>query len=114
MNIIDKIVTKIPLETLWTEKEELDFKRHNYLNGEDLKELLKAGPVQFVIADVGQTLKWIPVEKSFESYKKDFKGHIVDDLEKIDLDKFKDNFGYIASVWNDKVDNEVVLLEHVH
>jgi hypothetical protein len=114
MNIRDKAVTKIPVETLWKETEELDFVRQNHLKGEDIKELFKAGPVQFVIADVGQKLQWIPIENSFERFKRDFKEHIADNLENIDLDKFKDNFAYIASVWNDKVNNEVVVLERCH
>jgi hypothetical protein len=114
MNIRDKRVTKIPLETLWTGTQELDFVRQNYLTGEDIRKLFKAAPVQLVIADVGRKLQWIPIENSFERFKRDIKEHIADNLENIDLDKFKDNFAYIASVWNDKLNNEVVVLERCH
>ena len=114
MDITNKIVTKIPLECLWTEEEELDFERQKYLNGEEIKEILKAGPVRLIVADVGQKLKWIPLDKCFERYKKEIKEHIIDHLENIDLEKFKYNFAYIASLWTDKANKKVVVLEQVH
>jgi hypothetical protein len=114
MNFSDKIVTIIPLDTLWSQETELNYKRVSYLTKTDIKDLLKQGQLSFIIADVGQKLKWIPPDQCFNLWKADFEKHIVTDINKICLDNFPDNYAYIASIW--KVDNStpVVLLEKTH
>jgi hypothetical protein len=51
-----RIVTKLPLAELWDEKCTLDGGRVHSLGQNNLAELLRLGPVQFVVADCGANL----------------------------------------------------------
>lgn len=51
-----RIVTKLPLDSLWTVDAELHATHLQDLGAADIRELLGRGPVQFVVADVGEPL----------------------------------------------------------
>lgn len=40
--------------------------REKYLTREELTEMLKKHPIEFVFANVGDNLRWIPVDKCYE------------------------------------------------
>ncbi|WP_210519860.1 hypothetical protein [Hymenobacter terricola] len=114
MNIADKVVTKIPLETIWTDKGELFVKRISYLRAKDVAQLLKNATVQFVVADVGYNLKWIDASQCFDFWKKEAKQHIADNADEIDLESFVDNYAYVASQWEGQDETSIIMLEKFH
>ena len=66
MDIAKKIVTKLPLEELWNEKGMLHARRvSSCLNAADVIDMIIAGAT-FVIADVGQTPRWIDTAHRFD------------------------------------------------
>jgi hypothetical protein len=64
-----RIVTKLPLSELWDDQGTLPERLIRPLSSRDIKELLRIGPVQFVLADCGANLKWIPTGESYKFWK---------------------------------------------
>ena len=114
MNFSDKIVTTIPLESVWTAQEELPAKRITYLTSEDITQLLKTSVLQFVVADAGDKLKWVDPNRCFDFWKNEAKQHIADNVNQIDLNGFADNYAYVASQWTTQDDIPIILLEKFH
>ena len=114
MNVADKIVTSIPLETLWIDKSLLLAKRMSYLTSKDIVRLLQKSAVQFVVADVGHKLKWIDKNQCFDFWKKEAKQHIADNADKIDLESFAANYAYVASLWTTQNEIPIITLEMFH
>lgn len=109
-----KIVTQIPLTNLWTDNEDIYAERKNYLSVEKIQEILKKYPVEFVVADVGQKLEWISYDKSFDFWKTELKPHLANDINKIDIDSYPDNYAYVASEWTSEIQKPIILLEKYH
>ena len=59
----ERIVTRIPLESIWTDEEQVEVSRERYLTVTDLTDMLRIHPVEFIVADVGAPLKRIPVDR---------------------------------------------------
>jgi len=109
-----KIVTTIPLDSLWTDEEQIEASRTRYLTSNELTEMLKLHPVEFIVADVGVPLKRIPVDKCYEFWKSEVKRHLVSPDAKVDLSKLPDEYGYFASEWSGRIEVPIVLLEKIH
>jgi hypothetical protein len=62
-----KLVTQIPLTRLWKDEEDVVAKRSRYLTTENIKQVLKEFPVEFVIADIGCKLQWIGLDTGYNS-----------------------------------------------
>ena len=109
-----KIVTQIPLTSIWTDAENVIAKREKYLTASDIQEFLKKYSVEFVVADVGQKLKWISYDKSFDFWKTEIKPYLANNINKIDLACFPDNYAYVASEWTGEIQTPIILLEKYH
>jgi len=105
MDLSHKIIDKMPLVDLWRENTFLEAKRVKYLNQKAVSEILKNGPIRFVIANVGDKLIWIDLDECFKIYKTEIKEFIISDIDKIYLRTLKDEWGYIASLWADPSEN---------
>jgi hypothetical protein len=110
----ERIVTFTPVQVLWTDDGELSADRGRWLDREAICELLRRGPVRFVVANVGDRLRWVPLAERFEFWKGHAAVHLSD-KERIHLDDFPDGMAYVASEWL-AVGNEppIVLLEVHH
>jgi len=108
-----KIVTSIPLNTLWTSETEVQAERTAYIRRNDIKLLLKDTPVQFIVADVGHKLRWIDSRQCFEFWKTEA-AHVAENPERVDLENFVGNYAYVASRWSGQQDIPIILLEKVH
>jgi hypothetical protein len=109
-----RIVTQLPLDELWDMAGQLHASRVRSLVREDLRALLRSGPVRFVVADVGTQLRWVDPEETFNFWKREALPRIAD-AEAFFLEDFPDRVAYVASLW--KVAGEgamVVLLEARH
>jgi hypothetical protein len=110
-----RIVTKLPLAELWDDQGTLKGERVRSLHQNHLAELLRLGPVQFVVADCGSNLEWIPIDERFQFWKRiqrqiaDFDPH-----QPIRLEQFPNQTAYTASQWCGRAGECVVLLEKHH
>ncbi|GGG46790.1 hypothetical protein [Bizionia arctica] len=109
-----KIVSKIPIIELWSAEELIEAKRERYLTKDELTEILKKYPVEFVIASLGENLKWIPVNKCFENWRSKIKDHVTNKNDRINLEEFPKEFAYIASEWSGNIQTPIILLEKYH
>ncbi len=109
-----KIVTSLPLTQLWTAEADLDAVRGPYLNRQQLRAMLKNGPVVFVVANAGERLKWIPANECYEFWKSGVENHLADHLNPINPESFPDHFAWLASEWLGDMPAPVILLEQVH
>jgi hypothetical protein len=114
MDIKDKVVTRLPLQELWTTSKTLEHRRKRKLKKDDIKGIIKTNPVEFVFADVGHKLHWTNKGECFEIWKREIEKHLIENNEKINLEDFPDNYGYLASEWTDDQALPIVLLEKLH
>jgi hypothetical protein len=112
--IRERIVTTIPLESIWTDEEQFEASRERYLTPSELTEMLKLHPVEFIVAEVGAPLKRIPVDKCYEFWEREVRRHLLNPRGKADRSRLADEYGYIASEWSGRVDVPIVLLEKIH
>jgi hypothetical protein len=110
----EKIVTTIPLQSLWTDEQQIDASRERYLTAADLTEMLKLQPVEFIVADVGTPLKRIPVDQCYDFWKREVKPHLLNPHGKLDRSRLPDEYGYLASEWSGQIEAPIVLLEKLH
>ncbi len=104
----------MPLERLWTDEGELPATRGGALDREAIRNLLRQGPVQFVLAYGACPLRWIPLRDRFAFWKGDAAIHLAE-ADSFYLDDFPDGVAYRASEWT-VPDGEapIVLLEAHH
>jgi hypothetical protein len=113
MNRGDRVVTVMPLEVLWTDDGELPAKRGRILSREAIRDLLRTGPVRFVIANVGRPLRWISAEDRFEFWKADVVPHLAE-ADRIYLEEFPGGLAYVASEWLTAQSEPPIVLLEVH
>jgi hypothetical protein len=106
-----RIVTKLPLAELWDDHGTLTGGRVCALHQNNLVELLRLGPVQFVVADCGSNLEWIPMDERFAFWKKIQRQFAdLDPHQPIRLEQFPNQTAYTASQWRGRAGECVVLL----
>ena len=112
---MNKTVSKLPLEKLTGPAADLE-KAHclKALNQQDIVALLKRGPLWFVIAELGQELKWRKPEECFQFWKQEVKSHLADPDEKMSLDSYPENYAYFARQWETSLPEAVIVLEKHH
>src|SRR6185369_3205583 len=84
------------------------------LNAADLVELLRAGAVRFVVADVGNPYQWIPNNEAYDFWKVEVKPHLADPESGLALEDFPDEYCYFASEWKTYKGDMVILLSKAH
>src|SRR5690348_15644708 len=99
MTFQDKIVINIPLQNIWNSQGELNARRSSYLSEEKISEMLKCGLIDFVVADVGSSLKWVNQSECYSFWKCEVQDHLAENVEKINIDAFPNDYAYIASEW---------------
>ncbi|HKX32497.1 MAG TPA: hypothetical protein VJ302_32725 [Blastocatellia bacterium] len=114
MNPRDRVVTRLPLEQLWTDDGELSATRGRRLDREAIRELLRRGLVQFVVADIGEPLRWIPPPECFTFWKTAVAAHLAE-MESFNLDDFPEGRVQVASEWSvPGAEHPVIVLEMHH
>lgn len=108
-----RIVTKLPLTELWDERGTVTRKRVRNLDQNNLAELLRAGPLRFVMADCGVNLRWIAMEERFEFWKT-VRPQIANPLKPMGLHEYPNETAYTASEWHGRTGERVILLEKHH
>jgi hypothetical protein len=108
-----RVVTRIPLEELWREDGFTTRARGRRLTVNDVRELLRTGTVQFVVADVGESLDWIPPSDRFTFWKQEVKRHLSAPDSRAPLEEHLGHYCYFASEWNGDT-MPIILLEKHH
>lgn len=108
-----KIVTEVPLRELWRDNVRKAAIRIRPLYDDDIRRLLRTEPVQFVVADVGAPLHWIPLEDCFAFWKVEVRPHLSLE-ERVILNQYPGEYCYCASLWDggDSATPLVVLEKH--
>lgn len=113
MRTDQRIVTKIPLTELWDEKGAVPGERIRQLDENLIRDLMGTGQVQFIVADCGAKLDWIPMPERFEFWKT-VRSQVADPSEPIRLKQFPNETAYVASEWRGNTGQCLVLLESHH
>jgi hypothetical protein len=72
------------------------------LRATELRDLLRAGPVRFLVADIATGLRSIPQTQCFTFWKSEVRPHFVADPDgRAYLDDFPGSYCYFASEWTD-------------
>jgi len=110
----DRVVTAMPVQTLWNDDGELSATRGRWLTREAIREFLALGPVRFVVANVGHRLRWIPIADRFEFWKVEVAPHLSDGGS-VFRDGRSGPMTYVASEWLvGEHEPPIVLLEAHH
>jgi hypothetical protein len=104
---------RIPVVELWDSKGDLTAVRRRLLHSGDIASLLRQGFVRFVIADIGEPLRWIPSSHCCEFWKTEVKPRIAEG-DAFDPSGFPGDYCYIASEWADGQSLPLLLLEKYH
>ena len=107
-----RTVNQLPLANLWDDDGDVNATRERNLSQGALHELLRNFPVEFCIADVGHSLRLIPVATCYEFWKSEVKSHLVDDPQSgLQLEQFPGEYAYVACEWSGQIKTPIVLLE---
>ena len=101
------------LTELWDDGGTLTRERVRNLDQTELVELLRTRPVQFLVADPGLKLIWIPAPQRFEFWKT-VRPQIAHADKPIYRGQFPKKTAYIASEWRGRTGECLILLEKYH
>lgn len=109
-----RIINRLPLDELWNDQGTIAATRGRDLSRKEIRDLLRAAPAQFVVADVGSPLRWIPVSACYDVWKTELQAHLADPGSEFRLEQFPGDYCYVASGWKLAAGGAVVVLETFH
>jgi hypothetical protein len=93
------IVTRLPLKSLKTSLGSAEGQKD--VGEPEIRNLLRAGSIRFVVADVGLQLLWINETDCFDFWKDEVKPHLTEPQSVVSLEDFPGEYFYRASLWHD-------------
>jgi hypothetical protein len=115
MNTAHRIVTKLPLTEVWCQDGFTTTMRIRHLTAVDITSLLRVGRVQFVVADLGLPLHWVPVDECYDFWKTEVRLHLALPESRVVLEDFPDGYCYFAFEWSGRDDiAPIVVCERQH
>lgn len=114
MILNQKTVSELPLSELWIGDATIDVKRNSYLTRTDIKNMLNGQLITFVVANIGEPLKWVKLSDCYHFWKNEAEGHVANEPNHIDVEDFPDKYAFIASKWTGRNHDCIILLEKVH
>jgi hypothetical protein len=109
----ERIVIDLPLRNLWDDAGPIAGQRGGPVDEEEIRTMLKAGTLRFVVADCGQPLHWEGIESCWAFWTREVRGNLCFG-ESIDLARFPHGYCYTASEWHLATGERVVVLECHH
>jgi hypothetical protein len=82
------------------------------LSESDVKNLLRGGPVHFLIADVGKPIQWIAEADCFRFWKEEVQPHLAAGDDVWRLEEYRGQYCYDATHWQSGPLPIVVLAMH--
>jgi hypothetical protein len=101
---------RLPLDRLVTPHGQAA--RIGDLGREAIRQLLRGGPVRFVVADLASGLRWVPGEERFRFWKEEVQPHLVEPGASVVLEDGPGEYAYFAARWDDAAGPVVVLSLH--
>ena len=114
MRFDQRIVSQTPLHELWNDRGVVSEKELRELNAADIAGLLRVGKVQFVVANVGSSLKWVPVDECYSFWKSEVRNHLDDPAANNYPEDFPNEYCYFASEWEAQGGGPIVLFVVSH
>jgi hypothetical protein len=109
-----RIITKLPLDSLWDEAgRDLQAARIRDLDREAIRTLLRQMSFRFVVANVGQILLWRNESERCSFWKIEVKDHMFQEACPY-LEDYPSEYYYHASEWRLPEGDTVVVLEMEH
>jgi len=94
-------VTELPIAEVWGVEGALPLHRGEDLDRSAVEQLLRKDDVQFVVAEVGSDLEWVPLAKSRSFWRGDAAERLIGPKETGRTDDFADSYFYRAQAWLD-------------
>jgi len=113
MRAADRIITTLPLAELFDERGPVAAVRGRDLTADDIRDLLRAGPLRFVVANCGSRPVWVAESERFAFWKTEVQPHLSD-ANAASPDDFPGCYFYFASEWVAASGSPIVLLEMHH
>lgn len=107
-----RIVTRIPLDSLWDGDAAEFGTRLRALGREEIRALLREGPFRFAEAWVGRPLRWFPAEACVAQWRR-VAPHLLDAASGRACG-MPQGLGFLASEWRGAAGERIVLLEAQH
>jgi hypothetical protein len=105
-------IVSLPLRKLWDDAGRVEASRRGFLGPVEIRNLLRRGPVRFVVTDVGGRLRWTERENCYSFWKQEIKDHICQG-DQFSLDDYPKGYCYVISEWA-LASGERVLLAEMH
>ncbi len=109
-----RIITSIPIHELWDDRGTVNATHSRDLSADELRELLRRGPLRFVVVDVGSKPRWLPEPDCFGFWKTEVKPRLATPGKPAFLDDFPESYCYFASEWTSASGSPIVVLEMAH
>lgn len=113
MSQSQKKVSQLPVDEILEGEASISVTRVRDLNAADITDLLRSGPLRFVVADIGQPFHWIPDNEVYDFWKDEVKSHLANS-EAARLEDFPDEYCYFASEWKSNTGESIILLSKAH
>jgi len=109
-----KIVSKLPLDEIWSGSRLISTIKLRDVGSKEIVDLLRAGDVRFIVADLGLPFEFIPNNETYDFWKTELRPHLADPEEQLSLDSFPGDYCYFASEWKSYDDKVIVLFSKSH
>lgn len=112
-----RVVVAIPLSESWDDSGDLPLTKMRNVGRGHVTDLLRQGPVRFVVADCGAPLSWIPSDDAFSFWKTEVRPRLVEPDKAVLGFRLKDypgEFCYVGTEWCGNGASPVILLEKHH
>ena len=114
-----KIVNAIPLDLLWDPSGGvLDARRVAYVGPDEVRERLRGGEAQLLVADVGFDLVRLEGREVFRAWKEELRPRLVPPRKAeggFYLEDYPDHSCFVASVWEGPdLHRPTILFERYH
>jgi hypothetical protein len=113
MDFARRLVTRLPVDELWNSQGIVRAHRVRNLDETELTRHLQDGST-FVVADLGQPLRWIRTEDRFEFWKSDVKSRLAAPNSPAYLNDYPGAYCYFASLWELSNSVPMIVLERHH
>ncbi|BDI29998.1 hypothetical protein CCAX7_20490 [Capsulimonas corticalis] len=103
----------MPLDNLWNNDGPLEAVKGRQLSKDDIKGLLRLGPVSFVVVDTGHPMRWIAAKGCFDFWKSEAEVHLHEIARRYYSD-YPEEYFYFAHEWILGDGVRIVVLEKHH
>jgi hypothetical protein len=114
MQPAERIITVTPVRELWDDHGTVNARRSRDVASDEIRELLRRGPLQFVVVEIGFKPRWLPEADCFTLWKAEVQPHLPARGMPARLEEFPNGYCYFASEWSRTNGSPIVVLEKAH